>query len=420
MANLRKRGKFYSIQFWWDGSQKIKPLHLEDEGEAKRIQERVETAIDGLKRGRFPVASRLLDGGHDILDIIFPNEKTAHLLEGNVAADDGNPLKVSQLVEDYLKHLTIHASDGHRRRVHSKLKHLIEITDDRRVTTLNDDTFDHYITERRKAKVKPDTINGEMTSFKAMLNWAVETSRIDILPVKRFPIVKTDGADPFLFKADIDRIAIENSLTGKKVKELGKRMVLVPPDIDELIKLAEENEPVLVLPLKLVATTGMRRSEMVRLQKSDFDPTTGQLTVRSGKGSKTKRRTTRTIHVHASILPLLVDHHRALPRREKWLLPQFTATKKRASDRPVEDLRAERAARLLTELLSGTEFELLGGWHALRHGFITICVWKGMTFEQISQWTGHIERETQQRYTHYSGEASRRLMNDLPFEFAEK
>ena len=43
-----------------------------------------------------------------------------------------------------------------------------------------------------------------------------------------------------------------------------------------------------------------------------------------------------------------------------------------------------------------------------------------MTFEQISQWTGHIERETQRRYTHYSGEASRRLMNDLPFEFAEK
>ncbi len=225
MANLRKRGKFYSIQFWWDGSQRIKPLHLEDEREAKRVQERVETALDGLKRGRFPRASKLLDDGHDILDIIFPNERTAHLLEGNVAADDGNPLKVSQLVEDYLKHLAIHASDGHRRRVHSKLKHLIEITDDRRVTTLDASAFDHYITERRKAKVKPDTINGEMTSFKAMLNWAAETSHIDKLPVKRFPIVKTDGADPFLFKADIDRIIAENSLAGKKVTGCGTNPV---------------------------------------------------------------------------------------------------------------------------------------------------------------------------------------------------
>ena len=247
----------------------------------------------------------LLDNGHDILDIIFPNEKTAHLLEGDVAADDGNPLKVSQLVEDYLKHLTIHASDGHRRRVHSKLKHLINITDDRRVTTLNEDAFDHYITDRRKAKVKADTINGEMTSFKAMLNWAVETDRIDKMPAKKFPTVKTDGHDPLLFKADIERMIAENNLTGKTVKALGRRMVLAPPDIDKLIKLAEENEPVLVLPLKLVATTGMRRSETARLQKSDFDPTTGQLTVRSGKGSKTKRRTTRTIHIHASILPLL-------------------------------------------------------------------------------------------------------------------
>ena len=140
MANLKKRGQFYSVQFWWNGKQRIKPLRLEVESDAAQIKERVESALDGLKRGRFPNASKLLDDGHDILDIIFPNEKTAHLLEGNAVADDGNPLKVSQLVEDYLKHLTIHASDGHRRRVHSKLKHLIDITDDRRVTALNEDS----------------------------------------------------------------------------------------------------------------------------------------------------------------------------------------------------------------------------------------------------------------------------------------
>ena len=117
MANLKKRGRFYSVQFWWNRKQCIKPLQIENEADAEKIKQRVESALDGLKRGRFPNASRLLDDGHDILDIIFPNEKTAHLLEGQASADDGNPLKVSQLVEDYLKHLTIHASDGHRRRV---------------------------------------------------------------------------------------------------------------------------------------------------------------------------------------------------------------------------------------------------------------------------------------------------------------
>ena len=418
MANLKKRGRYFSVQFYWNGKQRIRPLQIEDRTEAERVKAKVNSALQGLRRGRFPAASRLLDDGHDILDIIFPNEKTAHLLETSVATDDGNPLRVSQLVEDYLKHLAIHASDGHRRRVHSKLKHLINIMDDRRVTALNEDAFDHYITERRKMKVKPDTIKGEITSFKAMLNWAVETDRADKLPVRKFPTIKTDGSDPFLFKADIERMIADGHLTKKRIAELGKRMVLNPEDIEKLIKLAEENEPALVLPLKLVATTGMRRSELVRLQKSDFDPVTGQLIVRSGKGSRTKRMTTRVLHIHASVLPMLVEHHRSLPTREKWLFPQFSATKKRDSDRPVEDLRAERAARLLTDLLSGTEFELLGGWHALRHGFITICVWRDRTFEQISQWTGHIERETQKRYTHYSGEASKKLMDDLPFDFS--
>ncbi len=136
MATIRQRGRCFSIQFRWQGKVKIKALQIEDRAEAERINTKVKDALDGLKRGRFPKASKLLDDGHDILDIIFPNEKTAHLLEGNVAADDGNPLKISQLVEDYLKHLGIHASDGHRRRVHSKLKHLIDITDVLRARSL--------------------------------------------------------------------------------------------------------------------------------------------------------------------------------------------------------------------------------------------------------------------------------------------
>ncbi len=103
MATIRQRGRCFSIQFRWQGKVKIKALQTEDRSEAERINTKVKTALYGLKHGRFPAASRLLDESYDILDIIFPSEKTAHLLEGQASADDGNPLKVSQLVEDYLK-----------------------------------------------------------------------------------------------------------------------------------------------------------------------------------------------------------------------------------------------------------------------------------------------------------------------------
>ena len=77
MATIRQRGRCFSIQFRWQGKVKIKALQIEDRAEAERINAKVKTALDGLKRGRFSKASELLDDGHDILDIIFPNEKTA-------------------------------------------------------------------------------------------------------------------------------------------------------------------------------------------------------------------------------------------------------------------------------------------------------------------------------------------------------
>lgn len=144
------------VQFWWQGTQFTKPLRLHDAVEAERIRSRVEIAIDGLKRGRFPRVSQLLAGGHGVLDVIFPNETTTHLLDGETVADDGNPLRVSQLAEQYVRHLGISESDGDRRRVASELKHLVEITGDARVVGLDADGFDDYVQRRPVVRVLGD------------------------------------------------------------------------------------------------------------------------------------------------------------------------------------------------------------------------------------------------------------------------
>jgi integrase len=423
VASLKKRGRFFSVQFWWDGKQYIKPLREEDEDQAERVKSRVEAAIDGLKRGRYPKACGLLDDGYDIRDIIFPNQKTAHLLDGDVAADDGNPLTVLQLKDEYGRYLRNHVEHGTRRRTLSKLGHVVEFEGNRRITTLDDDSLDRYVTDRKKRKAKPLTINGELSSIRAIINWAVETKRISESPVTKYPMVKTEDLDPFLFKADIERIIANEKLSAKKAAKLSKeRMILDPKDIDRLIQLSREADPDLVLPLMLVSTTGMRRSELVKLLKSDFDPDLGRLLVRSGKGSRNKR-TKRTVDVHDTVMPLLVEHHRSLPKRAKLLFPIFDIPRSKRSERsdvPIEDRRADRAGRLLGDLLDGSEFAMLGGWHSLRHSFITICVWQGYSFEQVSQWSGHIHPDTQKRYTHYYGEKSKKLMNGLPFAFSEK
>ena len=185
-----------------------------------------------------------------------------------------------------MRHLEINESDAHYRRVKSRLGH---IADGRRVTTLDRQMIDSYVARRRQAKAKPQTIKGEVATVRAMPNWASETKRIEQNPIKKFPTIETSGLDPFLFKDDIERMIADSNLTKKKLADLGRRMVLAPKDIKRLVQLARQESPDLVLPLMLVAATGIRRSELVGLTKADIDQVMGRLTVRSGKGSRKKR-----------------------------------------------------------------------------------------------------------------------------------
>jgi len=50
--------------------------------------------------------------------------------------------------------------------------------------------------------------------------------------------------------------------------------------------------------------------------------------------------------------------------------------------------------------LRGSEWSVLPGWNALRHGFASICVSKGIDLRLIYAWMGHQTPEQQQRYQH--------------------
>jgi site-specific recombinase XerD len=63
--------------------------------------------------------------------------------------------------------------------------------------------------------------------------------------------------------------------------------------------------------------------------------------------------------------------------------------------------RGDKADRLFEQLVKGTDFERLDGYHSLRHAFISICVSKGLTWEQIIEWVGYVSSKTTSLYTHF-------------------
>ena len=113
------------------------------------------------------------------------------------------------------------------------------------------------------------------------------------------------------------------------------------------------------------------------------------------------------------------------PKRAKILFPIFdqfdysgvNARWKNKSERTVEQRRCDRADGLFDKLVRGTEFELMNGWHCLRHSFISMCVANGLTWEQIAEWAVHVSRATTKLYTHFNVKDSKRRIEGLGISF---
>jgi site-specific recombinase XerD len=51
-------------------------------------------------------------------------------------------------------------------------------------------------------------------------------------------------------------------------------------------------------------------------------------------------------------------------------------------------------------VLKHSQWNVLRGWHVLRHSFISACVMKGTDQRLIDSWVGHTTEEQRRRYTH--------------------
>ena len=96
-------------------------------------------------------------------------------------------------------------------------------------------------------------------SLKAAISWAVDEGLLKSNPIKRWPKIKVKRQKPFMWKSEIEAIIeshnFENDaeraefLVGMKM-----RMVLTQEDIKQLIALARQKAPTLVIPLMVACS----------------------------------------------------------------------------------------------------------------------------------------------------------------------
>ena len=164
----------------------------------------------------------------------------------------------------------------------------------------------------------------------------------------------------------------------------------------------------------LFYSTGIRLTELCKIERANISPERKTILIRRGKGGKDK-----TVPLRDSIVPLLIEHWKSLPERKrfsKYLFP---------GEKPFHYISPDTIYRITVKLDGYLREELQKANipiksihfhpHVFRHSFATWLLEQGVDLRIIQEMLGHANVKTTEIYTHVSA----RLINQQPDPMAD-
>jgi integrase len=270
------------------------------------------------------------------------------------------------------------------------------------VVTLTPDLLQNYLAERGESKgkkqrhISPVTIQKDIASLRAAWNWAVRCGSLTGSFPGRYPTYpKTDEQPGFQTMAEIERKIGRGGLSAAEIDDLWAGLFLTQAELSEFLEFTRTNakEAHLFPMLAFAAHTGARRSELMRMRVEDVDLETGSAIVRERK-KKRGLRTTRRVPISGFLKTVV----------QNWLTQHpggqmMFCWKKGKEDQPTP-LHQQMAYEQFRRLVRGSKWDVMKGWHVLRHSFISICAAESVDQRVLQSWVGHLSAATHKRYTH--------------------
>jgi integrase len=235
---------------------------------------------------------------------------------------------------------------------------------------------------RQAAGISGRTVNLDVIALRNVLKMAVDDGWLKFLPTENLrPLKWTAKKRGLVTAAEIERLcaaAKENSKNGQQLADY----------------------------LWLMAYTGARRNEALRLRWADVDFDRGQLTV--GADGLAKNHQHRVVDFNSTLEAHLRDMHARRAPDSQWLFP--------SPQRGERDIHAQsfmESLRIARNASGITSF----GFHDCRHFFISYCVMAGIDFMTIARWVGHADGGVLigKVYGHLSNEHSKQQAQRLNF-----
>ncbi|WP_246476604.1 tyrosine-type recombinase/integrase [Salicibibacter cibi] len=150
---------------------------------------------------------------------------------------------------------------------------------------------------------------------------------------------------------------------------------------------------------KLLATTGMRRQELVDLTWQQLDLEANTLRVIG------KRRKERILPLHAIVVPLLHTYHASLPKERVYASEPIFLSYRHTKMKP-HGLHNVFKRLLASAGLPPERFTL----HHLRHTFATLLLDEDVDLKTLQEFLGHESLSTTGMYTHINMKKKREVM----------
>src|SRR4051812_13695484 len=240
-------------------------------------------------------------------------------------------------------------------------------------------------------RLSATTIKKEIATLGITWNWGLNHELIDRpLSKKGLRYPQVHDRPPFQTMSEIERKIAAGGLSQQEIAELWDSAFLTVVEIDQLLKLVRKRATHRFLYPMLVfaAHTGARRSEMRRSKLDDLDFSRKRVFIRERKRVR-GRHTLRSVPMSPLLERVMRDWIAEHPGgRSTFVLPPGVLKSSKDRGKPTE-LTDDEAGHYFEQILRGTKWAKLRGWHVFRHSFCSNTAAQGVDQRMINTWVGH-------------------------------
>jgi integrase len=440
MAALQERNGSYRLIFWFNGKQHTFTIGRVPEAEAEDTAATVGRLVRAVEEKRVKIPA-----GLDVAS--FVRQRLATLDRETDDTPEPAPRPRDQTTLGTLRDRyvtthsngTIEANSLDTVRLH--FSHFCRALGEAfPLPELSLSHLQEYINGRAKKSISPVTMRKELSTIRAAWNWGGPMGLTSgPFPAKGLRYPKGKEKPAFMTRAEIEKKVAAGD---GDPDELWECLYLELADIGELLAYAKEHasQPFIYPMVAFAAHTGARRSEMLRALVTDVDFGGNSVLVREKKrarGRQTSRRVPLTPALAGVLKEWLAVHpggrflfclgrevarskkrssttgHRGEKTRASSLKGRMAGVKARGVRPGAVALTKDEAHDHFKRTLAGGKWEVLRGFHALRHSFISACASKGVDQRLIDEWVGHTTEEMRKRYRHLYPSAQRDALRSV-------